>query len=428
MLTPFVFLLWSIYFPWTPLASTPQTTACGPWVQVNADAFGLPSGADHAGEEGFEVLVFADRLYLGMEADNSLGARLWRTRPGVAVAASQADWEEVIAAADGRPFGVANVQQNDHIDSLAEFDGQLYASTANGGDSTWGTRIFRSATGAPDTWQDALQAVDGDGDAEADAVGDTAGFGDPYNTNFKDMQVFQGQLCGGTRNIATGAQVWCTADGGTWTRKNVPGFGDPDTVEVWSGYVYSNTLFFGAQHVAGTPADESDDEARLYRTTSLAGTPQWQEVYRGAPGSYRVDLLGDLDGSVYIAVRSRGGIVVLRSPTGDAHTWTPVSSPGMNGDARNIGAVVDSATVYGDALFVSVFNLVTGTEVWRATSALRPDGRLDWQRAGSSGLGDWHNVYAELIPFNDHLYAWTSNYATGQQVRRTWCAPVDAGP
>lgn len=416
-------LLWSLYFPLTLLDSTPQSDACGPWVQVNDDAFGLPSGADYVGEEGFEVLEFNGQLYVGMEADNSLGARLWRTRPGVVVATSQADWEEVVADAEGRPFGVANVQQNDHIDSLAEFDGHLYTSTANSGPSTWGTRVFRSATGAPGTWQDALQTIE-----NGIGMADTAGFGDPNNTNFKDMQVFQKHLCGGTHNAVTGAQVWCTADGSTWTRKSDPGFGDPDTVEIWSGYVYSDTLYFGAQHVAGTPADGSDDEARLYRTTSLAGAPEWQEIYRGEPGSYRADLLGDLEGFLFIAVRSRGGIIVLRSATGDPGTWTPVSSPGMNGNAHNIGAVVDSATVYGGALFVAVYNLHTGTEVWRATVAPRPDGRLDWQRVAGNGLGDAHNAYAELLPFNGYLYAWTSNYDTGQQVRRTACAAVGVGP
>ena len=40
---------------------------------------------------------------------------------------------------------------------------------------------------------------------------------------------------------------------------------------------------------------------------------------------------------------------------------------------------------------------------------------------GGSGLGDAKNLYTELIPFNGDLYAWTSNYVTGQQVRRATC-------
>ncbi len=49
--------------------------------------------------------VYQDRLYLGMEADNSLGARLWRTKVGIAYPGDQADWEEVAADANGLPFG-----------------------------------------------------------------------------------------------------------------------------------------------------------------------------------------------------------------------------------------------------------------------------------------------------------------------------------
>ncbi len=190
---------------WTPA----YPGACSPWVQVNAPAFGLPGtlaeGAPpqplpFQSEEGFEVLVFKEQLYLGMEADNQLGARLWRTRSGVRLPWNQADWEEVSTAPGAFPFGVTDLAEADHIDSLAEFNGQLFVSTAARGDPPAGTRVFRSPSGDPGTWEDALAALG-------------PGFGDPANENFKDMQVFEGWLCGGTWNAATGAQVWCTADG-----------------------------------------------------------------------------------------------------------------------------------------------------------------------------------------------------------------------
>ena len=134
--------------------SSSSLPACQPFVQVNDNAFGLGGGADgtFSSEEGFEVLVFNGQLYLGMEADNSMGARIWRTKSDVTIPASQADWEEVAADPQGYPFGVSNITQNDHIDSLAEFNGYIYASTANGGSSTYGTRVFRSHTGNPNSW------------------------------------------------------------------------------------------------------------------------------------------------------------------------------------------------------------------------------------------------------------------------------------
>ncbi len=56
--------------------------ACYTWPQVNDGGFGIGVGTGAKpfdGEEGFEVTVYDGRLYVGMEADNTLGARLWRT-------------------------------------------------------------------------------------------------------------------------------------------------------------------------------------------------------------------------------------------------------------------------------------------------------------------------------------------------------------
>jgi len=100
---------------------------------------GSGGGADgqFTSEEGFEAVVYNGQLYLGMEADNSLGARLWRSRLGIYAPNSQADWEEVAADQQGYPFGNQNLEQDDHIDSLAIFGGYLYVSTANRGLSQW---------------------------------------------------------------------------------------------------------------------------------------------------------------------------------------------------------------------------------------------------------------------------------------------------
>jgi len=70
----------------TTVTSLPAGTYAGtakPWVQVNDGAFGLgdPSGQNppYSSEDGFEVTVFNDQLYVGMEGDNQYGARVWRT-------------------------------------------------------------------------------------------------------------------------------------------------------------------------------------------------------------------------------------------------------------------------------------------------------------------------------------------------------------
>ncbi|MCS6908060.1 MAG: PT domain-containing protein [Anaerolineales bacterium] len=396
-----------------PSSSLP---ACQPFVQVNENAFGLGGGADGTfrSEEGFEVLVFNGQLYLGMEADNTMGARIWRTKAGVTLPTSQADWEEVAADPQGYPFGVTNVAQNDHIDSLAEFNGYLYASTANGGSSTYGTRVFRSSTGNPHSWEDALVNIG-------------AGFGSVQNTNFKDMQVFNGWLCGGTQNWLLGAQVWCTQDGLNWVQKNLSGFGvaqhDNRTVAVWSGFVYRDALYFGVQNLGATRSSSYDDLGKLYRTRNLNGTPQWEEVFVSLPGYLnRVDILGELDGSLYIASRgSSGGIIVYRSPNGDRGTWQQVSLEGMNGTLANHAVVVDGAVAYEGGLYVAVSNN-SGFQLWRTSGTLQGNGMVDWEQVGGSGLTEVQNVHSELVVFNGHLFAWTSNYVHGQQVLRSNCA------
>ncbi|MFP4394588.1 MAG: hypothetical protein ACLFTI_04920 [Anaerolineales bacterium] len=394
----------------SPLPPDTFAAPCSEWVQVNDGAFGMDTGGDsnYSSEEGFEVVVFDRQLYVGMEADNDYGARIWRTKSGVRVAAAQADWEEVAADAEGLPFGNTLVIQNDHIDSLAVFEGVLYASTANGGPSTYGTLVYSSAAGASNSWTQVI----------------SSGFGDVHNTNFKDLQVFQGWLCGGTQNKQTGAQVWCTEDGATWVQKNHGGFGatvnDTRTFEIWSGYVYSDALYFGAQ----TEDDEDGgDRGTLYRATDLTPSqPTWTRLFTGPVKSRRVDILGDLDGFLYIATDGEGaGIHIYRSATGDAGTWSQVNATGMDDDANNAGAVVDGAAVYNGALYVAVTNLTTGVEVWRTTGVTQSGGLVDWTQVGADGLGDADNGYSELIPFNGYLYAWTSNYATGQQVRRANC-------
>lgn len=366
------------------------------WIQVNDDAFGLASDGNYQREESFEVLVFNQQLYVGMEADNSLGARLWRSKAGVGLPAGQDDWEEVVADENGFPFGASDALtlsvRDDHIDSLAMFNEVLYVSTAN----ISGTMVYSSTTGDPLTWTRVIPA----------------GFGDPANTNLKDMHVFNGYLCGGTQNATSGAQVWCTHDGATWQQKNVSGFGDAGNRGIWSGAVFRNMLYVGTHHVEG-----DTETGHLYRTKNLTDTVVWEQVYGGVAGSVRVDILGVLDEYLYIATPTISGIAVRRSLSGDSGSWERVSTVGMDGSAANRGTVVDGATRYREMLYVAVANHDSGVEVWRTGGILQDNRLVDWEQVGTDGLGDSNNVIAQLIVFDDHLCAWTSNYISGQQVR-----------
>jgi len=390
-------------------ASLPPGTyagTCQPWVQVNDDAFGLddPSGQTppYQAEDTFEVAVFDGQLYLGMEADDLYGARVWRTKAGVTVARNQSDWEQVVDDAFG------DVSNNDHMDSLEPFEGYLYASTAQKSANRDGTEVWRSSTGNLGSWVQ----VNDDGFGITNAR---------YNENFKDMAVFTvdgtSWLCGGTVNTLVGAQVWCTdgslKDGGpklSWVQKNQDGFGDARYVKVWStglmsGYLYAGTECYSGGACPGT----------VWRTDGTADDTRWQwtKVFT-ATANNRVDIIGPYDGYLYIGFDGGNGTEVWRSSTGDAGTWSQVNSDGF-GDPNNGRVIVDAATVYNGALYLATLNEATGAEVWRTA-----DGTT-WTQVNTDGFGDANTIAAELISFNGYLYAWATNYTTGQKVLRTRC-------
>ncbi len=388
------------------LRPPPPQTACPRWERVAAPAFGLPPGPDasYRSEEGFEALVFGGRLYLGMEADNTLGARLWRTRRADSLPLVQADWEEVIADARGLPFGLPDVAQNDHVDSLAALGGWLYVSTANRSGAPTGFRLFRSPTGDPGSWQ------------PADARSGGAGFGDPANENLKSLVAFDGWLCGGTWNETSGGAVWCSRDGLRWQRKSAPAFGQAGVDIVWSLAVYDGALYAAGQAL-GDPQNPADDRAFLFRARALdASQPVWERLYAGPPGSGRALLLGALRGWLYASTRSPEGMRVWRSR--DGLSWHPAAPPGLERNRNNMDTIVDGAVVYDGALYVAVYNPRTGVQVWRTDGRGRPP---RWERAAPPGLNDYRNFAAVLSVFNGSLYAWTSNPVLGQQVLRAVC-------
>lgn len=395
------------------LAQSQPQVVCTDWTQVNEDAFGLGAGVDgdYTSEESFEAAVFQNQMYLGMEADNSLGARLWRTRKGISVPQSQADWEEVAADEQGNPFGIPDPVQIDHIDSLIAFNGYLYASSANRSGYPSGFRLFRSTSGNPVSWEDGLATYG-------------PGFGDSNNENFKDMQLFEGSICGGTWNFHTGAQVWCSNDGSNWEQKNTSGFGnqsnDPSNAMIWSGGVFKDSLYFGVENVGSDPNSAADDVASVYRLADVDSN-QWVEVLEGAPGSGKADILGELDGYLYISTESSQGMLIFRSKSGDPGSWIQANLPGM-GNPNNEGTVVDGATAYNGALYVSITNWDSGVEIWRTAGIQRSeDVQVDWTLVRGGGISDNANTRAHLISFNRHLYAWTSNFTSGQQVLVSAC-------
>jgi hypothetical protein len=104
----------------------------------------------------------------------------------------------------------------------------------------------------------------------------------------------------------------------------------------------------------------------------------------------------------------------------------------MNENPENISIIVDGSIVHNNNLFIGISNTSSGVEIWKTSGVLQETGQMvDWMRVGDSGIGDSKNVMTQLVSYHGEIYAWTTNYVTGQQVRkRTVCeqAPLPDSP
>ena len=202
-------------------------------------------------------------------------------------------------------------------------------------------------------------------------------------------------------------------------QKNTNGFGDTANVGIYSGLVFDADSILG--HEGRVPPPQTDDVARLYRTKDLEPQirPTWTQVFEGPAGSIRVDILGELNGDLYISHVSPNGMVILRSPTGTRTVGPRSTSPAWT---ETSATAAPSWTAARPSTVTFMWASPTPPPAWKSgarTAALIPNSTLlRWEQVGGSGLGDRNTIYAELIPFNGNLYAWTSNYFTGQEVRR----------
>ncbi len=281
--------------------------------------------------------------------------------------------------------------------SLASFNGQLYAGTYN---RSTGAQLWRL------------------GDAGWTAV-ITDGFSSGRNVGIDHLIEFKGKLFAGTWNYdygedrTRGGEVWRSADGEHWTRIADKGFGVPSNGEVFRFTVFNGTLY------AGTWSYADDRGAEIWRSrTGIAG--DWTRVVTndfGDAGNRAVVTFEEFDGYLYAGTDNfASGAEVWR--TSDGSTWTQVNSDGF-GDPYNY--VVTALEPFNGYLYAGTYNYANsdnpGGELWRCQQC---DG-TDWQPVPvAKGFGDTENqgIYSLLI-FDNTLYAFTYNRATGMEVWRT---------
>lgn len=237
------------------------------WSQVAHGGLGSANNS-----EFMTLTPFGGYLYAGSWVQDSTvhGAEIWRSSTG-----NSGSWTRVVANGFGD-------NGNYTLLSMKEFEGYLYASTAN---AVSGGEIWRSADGV--SWSQV--AVDG--------------FGSASNSHVVALAAFDGELYAGTENSTRGAEIWRTADGVSWERVLQGGFGNVNNIQIAALVAFRGELvalvgnFSNGAEVWSSPTGESGS---------------WRKVIDGGFGSGRTALVvwdnrsAVLAGSLYIGTYTTG--------------------------------------------------------------------------------------------------------------------------
>lgn len=349
--------------------------------------------------------------------------------------AAALDWTRMATGGFGGPG-------NKDVGSMAVYRGSLYAGTYNSN----GCQVW-SYDGV--SWRQEV----GQG---ADGTPTGSGFGNAKTNNLSSMAVYDSRLYAGTRNPASGCQVW-SYDGKAWRQEvgqgaaatpTGPGFGDADNNDVPSLAVLDGRLFAGtynpggcqvwsydgkdwvrvAEGGFGDPDNHGATAMAVYFSGLYVGTfnndysagcqvwsydgDSWtQEVGQGVAGTPTGPGFGDsnnrraasmavFDYGLYVGTYDSSGGSGCQVWSYDGANWTKVGNGGF-GTATNLVATCMAAS--GLDLFVGTYNEDSGCEVWRYDGA-------DWSREGGGGLGSAKNVAAgALVLEGADLFVGTDN-------------------
>jgi hypothetical protein len=235
------------------------------------------------------------------------------------------------------------------------------------------------------------------------------GFGARGNLAANALGEFGGALYAGTVNFNDGAEVWRL--GGTWERVAATGFNQSANVGISSLQEYGGKLYAATWNDNG-PA--SNGAALLRSPTGDAGS--WTQVVGGGFGdsaNAEITHLTAFDGNLYAGTWSAGeghGGEVWRSPSGDPGTWVPVGRDGFGSGAE----AIHTFQVFNGTLFAATGGGGSGGAVWRAL-----DGG-DWSQASEAGFAD--PAQTDVVSFGvfeGELYAGTWSETGG----RVWASP-----
>lgn len=222
------------------------------------------------------------------------------------------------------------------------------------------------------------------------------GFGHPENQGVYSMTTFLGYVFAATWGgftVGPPTRVWRSPDGTTWTQANIDGFGDTDTAEPHSMAVHNGFLHVG---VSNFP-----DGAEVWESVNGFNFSQANVDGFGDGDNQQVFALESFEGSLYAGTENVVDGAQMRRTDGGGLSWAQVNSDGF-GDSDN--TAIWSTAVLDDTLFAGTWNGSTGAEVWRSANG------TTWTQANADGFGESANwAAASMAVVGGALYVGTYN-------------------
>ena len=228
----------------------------------------------------------------------------------------------------------------------------------------------------------------------------TAGFGVPGNID-SILKVHGSALYAGTDSVGGSAQLWKTTDGTTWTQIGTDGFGDASNIGVAGMSDFNGHLYIGTSRLLG---------AQIFRLDDTTLVPVVSNGFDG--NSQEVWALQEYNGALYAGTFSTGGAQIWKSS--DGTTWVPVMQGGF-GDVNN--QRINTLFVFNGKLYAGTLNngnaTGTGTEVWRTMTD-----DSNWEQVNIDGFGKatetWTGDSVAII--NGTIYLGTRNNTDGARL------------
>lgn len=249
------------------------------------------------------------------------------------------------------------------------------------------------------------------------------GFGDANNVQIAEMHVFGGQVYAAvSRRRGTGlAQLWRSPNGDTWTP--VTAFSPPlmatGTASIISfadsGEISPRFMYFGASAASGSGA-------AIYRS---ADGISWTQINGNGSGwtpagnFFISPNMVVADGFLYAGTANDAGAQVWRRRVDDSGAWTKVL------DFATIDAAIDAITYL--YVFRGAISAGTGTGFSLVGGGARMLGPAHLYSSNSGAAGTWikndgvgdgfgdptTNAITSMVDFGDALYVATRNIRTG---------------